>query len=236
MDFERTLAGAKACPNCGTLPASPGYCVQCGQDNRRERLRLDDIARDALAWFTDLDRPFLRTLTSLFPHCGEMASDFVAGRRARFVGPVRLFLALLLILLLGQDLMSDHAPGSARWLPLALLLYVLPLALVFRLAFFGTRRTLAEVAVFVLYAISGLLVMWMTIGLSIVIGAGFGLSWGTFLWVLGTTFVLGALYLGASTKHFFHSNILYALLTATIVALLMGAGFGTLYLLVPSLG
>jgi Protein of unknown function (DUF3667) len=231
MDFDQTLAGAKTCPNCGTLPATPGFCAKCGQDNRRDRLKLNDLARDALAAVTDLDGRWLVTLRALFPHSGDLASDYVAGRRARFVSPVRLFLVALVLLLVAQEVLRPTLAADGRWLLLALTLYALPAALLLRISFLRTRRTVAEIAVLVLYSISALVLLRVVqLMLAVVIIAVVDRPDDILTLLTRASLAVVVLYASASTWRFFHTNLAYALIVASVLSILaMLAWGGVLY-------
>jgi hypothetical protein len=78
------------CQNCGET-AGPSFCGHCGQavDAHRSPLRtlLREFAEEMLA----VDGRFIRTLRAL-PRPGLLTTLFLAGKRASFVSPVRLYL------------------------------------------------------------------------------------------------------------------------------------------------
>ena len=85
------LAAAAACANCGTRLAGP-YCAQCGQhvaDFHQSLWRLcGEFFDNLFCW----DNKFLRTLVPLLAEPGLLTREFMAGRRVRYVQPLRLFL------------------------------------------------------------------------------------------------------------------------------------------------
>ena len=90
------------CENC-EAPLVGEYCAQCGQhaiDYRRSIMRLVvDAADSLLNW----DTKFLNTVTVLLARPGKLTNDFNAGRRVRYVHPLRLYLiASILFFLLGN--------------------------------------------------------------------------------------------------------------------------------------
>jgi hypothetical protein len=89
----------KVCPNCGA-PAAGAFCAGCGQDNRRPRLSARDLLGDFLQNLADLDTALLRTVLGLLRNPGGLAADYVAGRRARYVSPLRFFLGATALFLL----------------------------------------------------------------------------------------------------------------------------------------
>ena len=89
------------CANCGAALVSV-YCGDCGQhvaDSHRSVWRfVADFLENTFCW----DNKLLRTLKPLFRQPGYLTREFMAGRRARYVHPLRLFLftsALCLTLL-----------------------------------------------------------------------------------------------------------------------------------------
>ena len=79
------------CANCLATLAGP-FCAQCGQhvaDYHRSVWRfVTDFFENAFSW----DNKFLRTLVPLLRRPGWLTQEFMAGRRVRYVHPLRLFL------------------------------------------------------------------------------------------------------------------------------------------------
>lgn len=79
------------CLNC-CAPLHGAYCAACGQKASLHRLGFHDFAHEATHEFLHVDEKILRTLKLLFLRPGELTREFVAGRRARYVSPLRLYL------------------------------------------------------------------------------------------------------------------------------------------------
>lgn len=85
---------AFTCANCDAAAAG-AYCAACGQ----KRARPGDLGV-AHAWehladeLLDVDGRIFRTLRVLFTQPGQLTVDFLAGRRLRYVHPLRLFLVI----------------------------------------------------------------------------------------------------------------------------------------------
>jgi hypothetical protein len=87
------------CENCGA-PLTGEFCSNCGQhaiDYRRSILR---VLLDAADSFLNWDTKFLKTLGLLLIRPWELTNDFNAGRRARYVHPLRLYLIASVIFFL----------------------------------------------------------------------------------------------------------------------------------------
>src|SRR4051794_31562792 len=87
------------CENCGA-PLAGEFCSQCGQhaiDYRRSILR---VLWDAADSFLNWDTKFLHSLNQLLIWPWHLTNDFNAGRRARYVHPLRLYLIASIVFFL----------------------------------------------------------------------------------------------------------------------------------------
>ena len=100
------------CPNCGAAQAGR-YCPECGQDNRHGRLNAKRIGVEFVQNFTGWDTALGYTLKGLFRAPGAMVSDYVSGRRRRFVNPARFCLLSLALWLLTAGLLGVDALDAA---------------------------------------------------------------------------------------------------------------------------
>lgn len=81
------------CRNCGAALAGE-YCGRCGQrEGRGDRgfaALLGELAGELFDW----DSRFWRTLWPLLVRPGFLTAEYIAGRRARYVAPLRLYLII----------------------------------------------------------------------------------------------------------------------------------------------
>jgi hypothetical protein len=77
------------CPNCGHQ--AEHYCPHCGQ-KQRERPTVSGLALELIQELVSLDGKVVTTLRSVLTRPGQLAIDFLEGRRARHLSPLRLFL------------------------------------------------------------------------------------------------------------------------------------------------
>jgi hypothetical protein len=67
-------------------------------------LRLSDVAGEALEDLTDLDSRLWRTLKGLLVKPGSVTADYIGGRRARYIPPIRLYLVVSFLVFLALSL------------------------------------------------------------------------------------------------------------------------------------
>lgn len=81
------------CLNCGA-PLHGRYCSVCGQEDRPAAPTLKDVVGDAWEAITNLEGRILQSLGLLFFFPGFLTREYLQGRRARWVSPVRLYLLI----------------------------------------------------------------------------------------------------------------------------------------------
>jgi hypothetical protein len=84
------------CPNCGQ-PRSGAYCSHCGQDAREHVISIWRLFHDYLGDFFNFDSRVFRSLRPLLFRPGFLTSEYVRGRRASYIPPVRLYVFSFLI-------------------------------------------------------------------------------------------------------------------------------------------
>lgn len=105
------------CRNCGEALIGP-YCSHCGQREDRGDLSVADVASDLLDEVVSWDSRLWRTLVPLVFRPGFLTAEFIAGRRARYVPPFRLYLIISFVLFLvfsltaGRDSLIQTYDGS----------------------------------------------------------------------------------------------------------------------------
>ena len=79
------------CLNCGR-PLSGPFCAACGQRDIPPYPSVRELAVDAVSEFSGWDGRLAATLRALVRHPGLLTHDFLEGRRARYISPLRLYL------------------------------------------------------------------------------------------------------------------------------------------------
>ncbi len=88
-----------ACLNCGATLRGQ-YCGNCGQRARNRLISLWELVRDAFGDLFELDSRLWRTVIPLLIRPGLLTADYLAGRRARYMPPFRMYLVLSLLFFL----------------------------------------------------------------------------------------------------------------------------------------
>jgi hypothetical protein len=89
----RGALAAARCENCGAA-LSGRYCAACGQRAEPPVHSLWHFMQVAAEDLTHADSRLWRTLAALLFRPGYLTREFLAGRRARYLPPVRLYLVL----------------------------------------------------------------------------------------------------------------------------------------------
>ena len=84
-------AASRTCANCGSS-ATGQYCAACGQQQSYP-MTMFAFLRRSLAEVVDLDGRMLRTIRDYVPP-GTVTKQYLAGKRRRYIRPVRLYLAM----------------------------------------------------------------------------------------------------------------------------------------------
>ncbi|HEY0972632.1 MAG TPA: DUF3667 domain-containing protein, partial [Gemmatimonadales bacterium] len=104
----------RRCPNCGA--AAPGeYCGDCGQ-RQRDRLHtsLRELVGEGLEELFDWDSRVSVTLRRLLLSPGFLTAEYLAGRRARYLRPLRLYLTASVVLFVVLSLTDGDGKGMMR--------------------------------------------------------------------------------------------------------------------------
>jgi len=88
---ELPLARVITCLNCGAS-APEKFCPECGQETVREPRTVAQFLDGLIAQFVSPKGQLWQTLSKLFFAPGALTVDYVAGRRARYLRPLQLYL------------------------------------------------------------------------------------------------------------------------------------------------
>jgi hypothetical protein len=97
------------CYNCAT-PLRGRWCYQCGQLGEDFHRSAFHLLGEFFESFTHADGRIWQTLPHLILRPATLTRDFLAGKRAPQVPPLRLFLVVLLIVFVTGELVSSSQP------------------------------------------------------------------------------------------------------------------------------
>jgi hypothetical protein len=93
MNKIKGLSSPEHCENCGhPLGQQDHYCPGCGQKALPEHLTFRYFAREFLNNYFSFDSKFFKTMWPLLVRPGFLSSEFLKGRRIRYINPIQLFI------------------------------------------------------------------------------------------------------------------------------------------------
>jgi len=101
------------CLNCSTRLHGK-YCHACGQKAVSANVSVHDFAHEATHEFLHLDGKILQTLKLLVMKPGQLTVEFLEGRRARFISPLRVYLTMSLIFFTLAALVPRGLEGAVK--------------------------------------------------------------------------------------------------------------------------
>lgn len=167
-----------ACLSCGASFEGT-FCSSCGQ-KRPQRLGFKRVSKDAIQNVVNLDARFLRTMVELTRRPGQVAKEYVDGRRHVYMSPLKymFFCTTLYIVLYAvfdieyfQPERWGSAEGQASFdfvmnlLPYLIFVELLPVAGLQRLLFRKAPYNVAECYVTQLYAFGHAILYTAPLGL-----------------------------------------------------------------------
>jgi uncharacterized protein DUF3667 len=84
------------CLNCGAPLAGP-FCSQCGQRAVPPHPTVRELLGDAFSELAGFDGKVAATIRLLLTRPGRLTNEMLEGRRARFIGPLRIYLTCSVI-------------------------------------------------------------------------------------------------------------------------------------------
>lgn len=93
---------AEACRNCGAVlgQPKPNYCGECGQETALKPPTVGEFLQQFGGSYMAMEGALWRTLLLLLLRPGRLTREYLAGRKRRYVLPLRLYLTISLATLL----------------------------------------------------------------------------------------------------------------------------------------
>lgn len=103
-------AASTTCLNCGTVLAPQArFCSQCGQDTANHPPSLFEFVHEFVSHYIAVEGTLWKSLWGLMARPGFLTQEYLAGRKQRYVLPLRLILTLGLLFFL----VLKFSPGSS---------------------------------------------------------------------------------------------------------------------------
>ncbi|MBC7992078.1 MAG: DUF3667 domain-containing protein [Rhizobacter sp.] len=105
------------CRNCGTS-APQNYCPACGQETALHPPTLREFVHEFVGHYVALEGALWRTLAMLLGRPGRLTREYLAGRRRRYVLPLRMFLTASFLFFVALKLLpsslDEATPSDIR--------------------------------------------------------------------------------------------------------------------------
>ncbi|RZJ48224.1 MAG: DUF3667 domain-containing protein, partial [Flavobacterium sp.] len=84
------------CLNCG-FHVEEHYCSRCGQPNLELKENFWQFISHSIAHYFHFDNKFFQTLKPLLTKPGKVTLDYLAGKRARYINPVSMYIFVSIV-------------------------------------------------------------------------------------------------------------------------------------------
>ena len=84
------------CLNCGTILEGK-FCHNCGQENLQMKESFGHMMNHAISDYFHFDDQFFHTMRPLFLKPGFLTNEYLAGKRARYLHPVKMYIFISLV-------------------------------------------------------------------------------------------------------------------------------------------
>lgn len=100
----------KHCLNCGT-EVPERYCTHCGQENAVPHESFAHLVKHFVGDVVHYDSQFLVTLKYLLFRPGRLTKEYMAGKRVRYVNPIKLYIFISFVFFLVLAMLSHESGG-----------------------------------------------------------------------------------------------------------------------------
>lgn len=102
------------CDNCGAkLEAEAEYCHLCGQKNLTNDIHMKEFLSQFMSDYFTFDSKFFKSILPLLFKPGFLTDEFFAGRRVRYIPPLRLYIFISIVFFLILSFWGDNSLDEA---------------------------------------------------------------------------------------------------------------------------
>jgi len=88
----------RKCTNCNyEVGDNDNFCSNCGQKTDEASLKIKYFIKDFLSANFNIESKISQTLKLLIFHPAKLTTEFIAGRKAKYISPIRLYLVISLV-------------------------------------------------------------------------------------------------------------------------------------------
>jgi len=111
-----TTPPPEACRNCGTVLVEPrpNYCGHCGQETTLKPPTVGEFLQQFGGSYVAMEGALWRTLLTLLFLPGRLTQEYFAGRKRRYVLPLRLYLTISVVALLALQWSTVLRPPTEQ--------------------------------------------------------------------------------------------------------------------------
>lgn len=139
------------CLNCGT-EVRGNFCSNCGQKLQPTKLPLRLFLEDAVETLFNVDNRWFKTLKELFIKPGKVTKEYIEGKRAQYLPPLRVYLSISIVYFLLVQVIETNqiffvnfsddegAVGDLATVIQYLLFFMVPVFALFAKLFYRKRK------------------------------------------------------------------------------------------------
>ncbi len=110
----KTRRKSDFCLNCHTpLRPEDNYCPNCGQENTNRIVPVSHLLFETVESFVHIDSKLWNTLKATFTRPGKITIEYLEGKRASYVPPVKFYVFVSFVFFLLVGIQSDDAIDGA---------------------------------------------------------------------------------------------------------------------------
>lgn len=109
------LPEGTSCPNCEKpLESSDYFCAHCGQKTSKVRVSFGEFIEELASGIINYDSKLWKSMLVMITKPGKLPSDYIKGKRARYMNPFRLYLNVTILFFLVYGTYTTFNPiGSS---------------------------------------------------------------------------------------------------------------------------